>query len=199
MPKVDLFATLISAQLSDYVSWKPDPSALHTNGFTLTWSSKKLCLSPLQYILSSAENSGRRGDSHDGSTFVANTSLVSNSSLPFSGSPCSPTLTPSRATTKFNPHTSSSPRISLNSNVIIRKSSTSQGLSSNAARILLRSWRTSTRTQYWATYQNLGSLFCLGRKINPFQPPLNVILDYLLSEFKAETTARIQYGQLFRQ
>ena len=52
MPKVDLFATLISAQLSDYVSWKPDPCAIHTNAFTLTWSDKKLYAFPPFSIIS---------------------------------------------------------------------------------------------------------------------------------------------------
>lgn len=38
MPDSDLFATRINAQLTRFVSWKPDPEAFHTNAFTLSWT-----------------------------------------------------------------------------------------------------------------------------------------------------------------
>ena len=38
LPDCDLFATRINTQLPRFVSWKPDPDALHTNAFTLSWS-----------------------------------------------------------------------------------------------------------------------------------------------------------------
>lgn len=37
-PDIDLFASRINAQLSSYVSWKPDPYASFTNAFTFPWS-----------------------------------------------------------------------------------------------------------------------------------------------------------------
>lgn len=52
MPEVDLFATRINAQLSSYVSWKPDPCAIHTNAFTLPWSNKNLYAFPPFSIIS---------------------------------------------------------------------------------------------------------------------------------------------------
>ena len=45
-PEVDLFATRINAQVSVYVSWKPDPSATHINAFTLNWTNKKVYAFP---------------------------------------------------------------------------------------------------------------------------------------------------------
>lgn len=40
-PDIDLFASRINAQLSTYVSWKPDPHALYTNALTINWSDLK--------------------------------------------------------------------------------------------------------------------------------------------------------------
>ena len=36
-PDVDLFASRLNAQVENYVSWKPDPSAMATDAFTLPW------------------------------------------------------------------------------------------------------------------------------------------------------------------
>jgi hypothetical protein len=35
---VDLFASRLSHQLRRYVSWRPDPNAMHSDAFTLDWS-----------------------------------------------------------------------------------------------------------------------------------------------------------------
>lgn len=51
-PEVDLFATRINAQLSTYVSWKPDPYASLTNAFTMNWSNKRLYAFPHFSIIS---------------------------------------------------------------------------------------------------------------------------------------------------
>ena len=45
-PVIDLFATRLNAQLSVYVSWRPDPSAMCTNAFTLDWGGKSLYAFP---------------------------------------------------------------------------------------------------------------------------------------------------------
>ena len=36
-PKVDLFASRLNAQLPRYVSWRPDPEAMDTDAFALSW------------------------------------------------------------------------------------------------------------------------------------------------------------------
>lgn len=51
-PEIDLFATRINTQLEAYVSWKPDPSAFHTNAFTMDWSSKVLYAFPPFSVIS---------------------------------------------------------------------------------------------------------------------------------------------------
>jgi hypothetical protein len=35
---IDLFASRLTFQLDHYVSWRPDPSAIHTDAFTLNWT-----------------------------------------------------------------------------------------------------------------------------------------------------------------
>ena len=36
--EIDLFASRLSAQLPKYVSWRPDPEAIHTDALTMTWT-----------------------------------------------------------------------------------------------------------------------------------------------------------------
>ncbi|CAH3028889.1 unnamed protein product [Porites evermanni] len=37
-PNIDLFASRLSYQLDQFVSWRPDPLAIHTDAFTLDWA-----------------------------------------------------------------------------------------------------------------------------------------------------------------
>ena len=39
--EIDLFASRLTTQLPDYVSWRPDPLAVTTNAFTIDWSEWK--------------------------------------------------------------------------------------------------------------------------------------------------------------
>ena len=36
--QTDLFASRLTNQLKDYISWRPDPGAIHTDAFTITWA-----------------------------------------------------------------------------------------------------------------------------------------------------------------
>lgn len=53
-PEIDLFATRINAQLPAFVSWKPDPSAMDINAFTLDWDGKSLYAFPPFSVISRA-------------------------------------------------------------------------------------------------------------------------------------------------
>ena len=46
MPEIDLFASRINNQFTKYVSYKPDPSALAIDAFTLDWSKLMFYASP---------------------------------------------------------------------------------------------------------------------------------------------------------
>ena len=39
MPELDLFASRLNTKLDKFVSWRPDPGALHVDAFTMDWSS----------------------------------------------------------------------------------------------------------------------------------------------------------------
>ena len=40
-PEIDLFASRLNKQVDKFVSYKPDPEAVHVNAFTLDWSKLK--------------------------------------------------------------------------------------------------------------------------------------------------------------
>ena len=48
---IDLFASRLTFQLDQYVSWRPDPSAVHTDAFTLDWATfRGYAFSPFSVI-----------------------------------------------------------------------------------------------------------------------------------------------------
>ena len=51
-PDIDLFATQINRQFSDYVAHRPDPEAKFTDEFTMDWSDLKFCAFPQIAIIS---------------------------------------------------------------------------------------------------------------------------------------------------
>ena len=46
MATVDLFASRINHQLNEYVSWHPDPYAIATDAFTISWTNIKFYAFP---------------------------------------------------------------------------------------------------------------------------------------------------------
>ncbi len=53
-----------------------------------------------------------------------------------------------------------------------------QGIFEHIANVLLDSWRSGTQKQY-AVYLNKCNVFCGERKIDPYSPNLNQVLDFL--------------------
>ena len=51
-PELDLFATHINAPVPAYISWRPDPSAVAVNAFTLDWGGKALYAFPFFSLIS---------------------------------------------------------------------------------------------------------------------------------------------------
>lgn len=79
--------------------------------------------------------------------------------------------------------TSSSCNVETCSDGVIRKSLESHGLSPQVAKFLLGSWRDTTKQQYRPHIEKWLH-FCVNEKIDPFQPPVNLLLEFLLIEFK---------------
>ena len=45
-PDIDMFASRLNCQLNKYVSWKPDPGAVHIDAFTMCWNNMYIYLFP---------------------------------------------------------------------------------------------------------------------------------------------------------
>ena len=45
-PEIDLFASRLNCQLPLYVSWKPDPGAIHVDAFSMPWNNKYVYMFP---------------------------------------------------------------------------------------------------------------------------------------------------------
>ena len=45
-PNIDLFASRLNRQFTNYVSYRPDPQALSIDAFSLTWADKMFCAFP---------------------------------------------------------------------------------------------------------------------------------------------------------
>lgn len=141
----------------------------------MNWANKKLyAFAPFSIIASATETAGRRGNGTGDLATVADPSVVLKSSPLVSGTSYTNPSKPSSATTKPIPHISKDSKVGLDSNNIIRKSLQHQGLSSEVAQFLLKSWRASTKIQYGPHIQHWVS-FCLSRKTDPLQPPLNLL------------------------
>ncbi|CAG2204684.1 unnamed protein product [Mytilus edulis] len=157
---VDLFASGLNKQKQRYVSFLPDSSGK-----------------------SAAEVNYRQSQqSIDCSTNLDNSSMVSNSST----TDLSTTIL--TTTKKFNisrksTKTTSSEKSSTWDFLCVREHLQSKGVSNNVADIILQSWRSSTSQQY-KSYLKKWKLFSSEREINLFDPPTEVILEFLNSLFE---------------
>ncbi|MPD04798.1 hypothetical protein E2C01_100507 [Portunus trituberculatus] len=179
-PEIDLFATHIIAQLPAYVSWKPDPSAMDINAFTLDWGGKSLYAFPPFSVISRA----LRKLEDDGATVLMilplwPTQVWFPTALQLLVD--APVLLPRCPLVLPQQPTFTHPR----AHKMVLTAFTRHGISSEVAQFFLQSWRSSTKAQY-RLHINKWLLFCLGRTTDPFHPPIGVLLDYLFSEFNRE-------------
>ena len=68
----------------------------------------------------------------------------------------------------------------LNFPVLAARPFQQRAISSKATNIILQSWSTGTQKQY-APYIKKWHDFCSKWKVNPYNPPLNTVLDFLVS------------------
>lgn len=59
-PEIDLFASRLNKQLEKFVSWKPEPDAMHVNAFSMPWSNIFLYAFPPFSLISSCLQKFRR-------------------------------------------------------------------------------------------------------------------------------------------
>ena len=75
---------------------------------------------------------------------------------------------------------SSQQTVAINGLQSIRESFQQRAISSKATNIILQSWSTGTQKQY-APYIKKWHDFCSKWKVNPYNPPLHTVLDFLVS------------------
>ena len=121
----------------------------------------------------SPENPGGRGDGCDDSTHLADEGLVPQGTPDVSrhtthSSPRLPDLA-SGPLTDASPE----PQVEANGHDTLREAFLGQELPSEVTEFLLAAWRPGTLKQYRRHIEQWNG-FCLGRAINPFQPPVSL-------------------------
>ena len=84
-------------------------------------------------------------------------------------------------------NTSSSQSVKSNCMSIVRQNLENEGISDKASKIILSSWRSSTKKQY-ATYIKKWLNFYSQRHINSLKPSLSSVLDFLTDLFESGLT-----------
>jgi site-specific recombinase XerD len=163
---IDLFASKTNRKLEKYVSRYPDPSACAVDAFSLTWNNE------FGYIF------------HFDCSNLANAELVAQ----LTASHLRRLLSAAKGETNTitDPQAGIQPSTTKNESrtfSIIRKCLKNKGVPKQARNIIIKSWRDSTQKQY-NTYINKWIIFC-KQNINPLQPNINNILDFLCKLFNS--------------
>ena len=146
---IDLFASRTNAQLTEYCSWRPNPTAFAVDALSISWSNHHLYLFP-PFVLS-GENPGREDFSGTDCPSVAQSDLVSsvteqpdghtNSSSIHPGHVMSPTYLPESSISRTRSPTTS--RMAC-----FRRSNQSRGLSERVIDMLWKLCQPSMELSY---------------------------------------------------
>ncbi|KAJ8038897.1 hypothetical protein HOLleu_16457 [Holothuria leucospilota] len=159
-PHIDLFASSLNFKVIKFASWKADPNAFVIDAFTCNWSDHFFYAFPpfslISRCLQEIEQDKARGI------------LI----LP---------LWPTQAWfAKFLVLLAAKAKTCRLP--FVRKYLRNKRVSEQAISIISASWRECTQKQY-DTYHRKWSIFCNESKINPFQPSLIEVLDFLTDLF----------------
>ena len=128
----------------------------------------------------SPENNTRQSNMSVNSTHLDNATLVHRDTELAHGQTAH--SSPIKLTAHTAPQWGSSPAAtSTTSNGLqsLRQSFQHRGISNDATAIILQSWSADTQKQY-QPYQSKWYRYCAEREINPYNPPLNIVLDFLV-------------------
>lgn len=161
------------------MSWKPDPEAFHTNAFTLSWTEG------LHYAFPPFSIIGRvlKKIQEDKATFLVILQLLPIQTwFPRALQLLveEPVVLPQQCISLPHDPTLVHPL----SNKLRLAAMVFQGISSEVPGVLPESWRNGTKQQY-GPHIKRWLLFCINGGFNPFQPPVNVLLEFLYREFKS--------------
>ncbi len=181
---IDLFASRLTRQLPNFVSWKPDPEALGTDAFALDWNQGKGYAFPPFSLIGRCL---RQVQVQQVAELVIVTSLASTSMVPFT----SGTLhrLPSSASTgplPFDEGSGSTPTrpSPLSWVACFHRSFETAQISPEVREILLSAWRPNT-TKSYASAWNKWNSWCVEHHCDPISPPLPAVLNFLCCQFLA--------------
>ena len=184
--EIDLFASRLSAQLPKYVSWRPNPEALHADALTINWTApSRLRLPTLQPHSSCTEQSDSRQSRHH----VSRTSLAGTAIMGRATSPHLEHQAPPEGPSRPPMDTSNVSQTTLSRVSHLQKQYQTMGISENVGKILFSAYRPSTRKTYKSAWGR-WSRWCDKRKVDPFSAPLAGILLYLTEYFNGEAVYR---------
>ena len=185
MPEIDLFASRLNKQVAAYCSYRPDPGASYVNAFSISWHEFYAFINPPFSLLGRlpAENSARGGQLHGDCADLDYSSVVSGVDGPINrlsrytadkGRFACATRSGCAAPTEEN--------ISNDGVSCLREQYRKRGLSENASRILLASWKSGTKKQY-STFFRRWFHFCRQRSCDPFSTNVESVVEFLTSLF----------------
>ena len=188
--KIDLFASRLSAQLPQYVSWHPDPEAVHADALTMDWAPLKGYAFPPFNLIPAVLNKV----SQDKADIILVAPIWPAQpwwSLVLSLLIGHPVLLPSSIHLPSRPSKNSSnvPQTTLSRVFCLWGQYQAMGILDNVTEILVSASRQSTRKTYQSAWRRWSG-WCVKRKIDPLSAPLTDILLYLTEYFNSGAAYR---------
>ena len=173
---MDLFASRLTAQLPQYVSWRPDPAAFHIDALTLHWKSLMGYAPPPP--LQSNSSSSQQGDSRQCRSGSCGSNLASSAEVahPIESSsqqPCvtSTQSTPHAGSLRSKQGTSDVPSPSSDRVSNLQQYYQTEGFPGQVTKLLLSATRSSTRKAYQSAWSR-WSRWCAKGNLSCFSPTL---------------------------
>ena len=183
---IDLFASRLTHQLKRYVSWRPDPSAVHNDAFTMDWSNLMAYAFPPFNLIPSVLQKAKK----EHTTLVLVAPLWTTQAWwpllikrivdypVYLGN--NPKLLQDAVQSRSDASSFSFSEVSRMEN--IRQSYKTMGISEKAIELLCNNSESSTSKTYnvsWAQWSH----WCSERKSDPVSCPVSDILTFLGEQF----------------
>ena len=184
--QTDLFASRLTNQLADYISWRPDPGAIHTDAFTINWAPLRgYAFPPLQSDIQDPDESNNRPNGTNSCcSSLANPALVAGSSETsnISASVATDQSNPLNGPDQPEPSSSNVPSPSLGRVSHLYQRFQAEGIPTSVADLLIAATRTSTHKTYESSW-NRWCRWCSRRKVDPLSSSISDILIFLTEVF----------------
>ena len=180
--EVDLFASRLTTQLPTFVSWRPDPEAMATDAFTLTWTNMKAYANPPWSSVhgsSAVPGSPTEGEPSSNSPDLEDPVLVSKNPINVHRLPTNHSGETQPDPGKSYPGNATRTCNSPSSRVdYLRRRYQEQQLLEEATELMLSSWREKSSRSYDSQFQKWIT-WCRMRSINPISCPVGEVVNCL--------------------